>query len=421
MNEARSKQTETYTTLFLGALFWFAGSLFVATRGLGWFMPEAASAEAESVDTLFQVMLFFATFIFLMVETLIIYMVVRFAFGHDRGEGEPIHGNAQLEILWTFIPAVLVFGITIYSYIVLVETTEAKDDTLQIDVTAQRFFWNFQYPDEDMELSSNHILVIPDDQVVELKMTSTDVIHAFWVAEFRVKNDVMPGRTTTLRFTPTERTGLPADVELLTLEDLNPPGPDTACPVEDPAAAPAAEEEVVEAAIEGDSGVSQGPPVMYENGYDLICAELCGANHGLMRGEVFVVSRQEYEAYLESLRAQIIAQQAQQEYALRCGGEQIKVAGRQIFYQYACQTCHMLNDADSLAMGAGPALNGVGGRAATRADYDSAEDYILTSIINPNAYIVDGYAAGVMPQNFADQIPPDQLQLLVAYLALQTE
>jgi hypothetical protein len=63
----------------------------------------------------------------------------------------------------------------------------------------------------------------------------------------------------------------------------------------------------------------------------------------------------------------------------------------------------------------------VGARAAEHPGYDSPEDYILTSIINPNAFIVDGFPANTMPPNFADQMTPEQLETMAAYLALQTE
>jgi heme/copper-type cytochrome/quinol oxidase subunit 2 len=348
----------------------------------------------------------------------------------DNSDGPPIHGNNMLELVWTIIPSIIVFVLTILSFQVLIDTTEAKDNEFEIDVTAQRFFWQFEYPtegDEEFELSTNHILVIPEGETIRLNMTSVDVIHAFWVPQFRVKQDVMPGRTTELRFTPNQTTGLPSDFELVTLDDLEVPGPDDACPVEDEVAAPEtvdvaeAVDETVDAAEDAGSAV---PPVDYENGFDLVCAELCGLNHGLMRGEVFVVEREVYDAFIESLRARNIADAAQGAYANRCGGKALLEAGRRLFSAdegYNCAQCHQLTDAGVLTVGAGPSLNGVGLRAAERPGYDNAEDYLLTSIINPNAFIVDGYPANIMPANFADQMSPEELDTMAAYLALQTE
>jgi cytochrome c oxidase subunit 2 len=431
MNTTNRSQTNWMPFLMM-ALFWVAGSAFVGIYGVDWFMPVAASAEAEAVDGLFRFMLIIATFIFLMVETLMIYFAIKYGLMRDKNDdsdGEPIHGNAQLEIIWTIIPSIIVFIVTIYSFQVLVDTTEAKNDELAIDVVGQRFFWQFTYPDENPDdeidpISQNHVLVLPQNRNVVLNMNSIDVIHAFWVPAFRVKNDVMPARTTELRFTPTELTGLPPDFQLVTEEELDIPGPDTACPVEEATAttSEAAAEPEVARAIEGTT--REVPPVDYSNGHDIVCAELCGGNHGLMRGEVFVVTPEEYEAYLETLMALDKQASAQQAYAIRCGGEQIKVAGRQLVGPdgYNCTSCHMLPDAGQNAMGAGPSWIGIGTRAATQhTDYASAEDYLLTSIINPNAHIVEGYAAGIMPQNYADIMSEEDLNLIVAYLALQTD
>jgi len=402
---------------------WTLISLYAYQNGAKWFMPTAASQEAEAVDELFRWMLGIGTFVFLLTQTLLWYFVIRYGFMRDKNDdsdGPHIHGNNTLELIWTIVPSIIVFFLTVYSFQVLIDTTEAKDNEFPIEVTARRFFWEFKYPNlvDDTELSSQHVLVLPVNEPIRLEMDSLDVIHAFWVPEFRVKNDVMPGRTTQLRFTPTKTTGLPDDFELVTLDDLDIPGPDDVCPEESAtmsasAAAPA------DTAAESAGG--DQPPVDYEIGYDVVCAELCGGNHGLMRGEVFVVEREVYDAYVESLRARSIQAKAINEQATRCGGQAVLEAGRGIFAQYGCNTCHILTDAGALNAIQGPSLDGIGSRAANQVGYADAQDYIRSSIINPNAFIVDGYPAGLMPQNFVDQMSPEELNLIVAYLSLMTD
>jgi len=437
MENSRESYSSNSDLIFvvIAVVFWAVGGIIAYQYADDWFLPDPASVEAESVDNLFKFMMGVGTFIFLLVETSLFFLVVRYGFMRDRNDdsdGPPIHGNNVLEIVWTIIPSIIVFVLTILSFQVLLDTTEAKDNEFEIDVTAQRFFWTFEYPtdgEDDIELTTSHILVVPEGETIRLNMTSVDVIHAFWVPQFRVKQDVMPGRTTELRFTPNQTTGLPDDFELVTLDDLEVPGPDDACPVEDEVTAPE-EVDVGEAVDEltdedgEESGGASAPPVDYENGFNLVCAELCGLNHGLMRGEVFVVEREVYDAFIESLRVREIANAAQGEYARRCGGRALLEAGRRLFSVddgFNCAQCHQLDDAGSLVMGAGPSLNGVGDRAAERPGYNGAEDYLLTSIINPNAFIVEGYSANLMPANFADQMTPEELETMAAYLALQTE
>lgn len=434
----------------IAAVIWLAAAVAAFLYGDEWFMPTAASVEAESIDNLFRFMLGIATFIFLLVETCVFYFAVRYGLMRnkaDNTDGPPIHGNSTVEIVWTLIPAAIVFLLTILSLQVLIDTTEAKDNELEINVQGQQFFWSFTYPDEEFELTANHVLVVPQDQVVRLRMESVDVIHAFWVPEFRVKQDVMPGRVSEVRFTPSLSTGLPPEFENIgaqvdelrtevetlttTVEEVNAAVEaeqplEGICPTSeatDPAMAEVpAEQETTggepDQSAEDNEGQA-GPPVNYSTGFDIVCTELCGANHGLMRGAVFVVEQEEYEAYIEFLRLQKQQQDLNQQLAISCGGEPIRVAGRQIFNTYGCNTCHQLEDAGALVMGAGPSLNNVVADAINYGGEENPREYIYNSIINPNAFIVPGYSPGIMPQNFIDRIPEDELTILVEYLAMQ--
>ncbi|MBZ0310782.1 MAG: c-type cytochrome [Anaerolineae bacterium] len=385
VRKPEQNQTINYPLVIAAIVVWTIISFIVGLYGAEWFMPEAATVEADAVDNLFRFMLGFGTFIFLLVETLIFYFAIRYGFMRDRNDesdGPPVHGNNTVEIVWTIIPAIIVFALTIYSFQVLIDTTEAKDGEREIKVTGQQFFWSFEYPDEQYQLKINHILVVPEDQAIKLAMNSEDVIHAFWVPAFRVKQDVMPGRTSNLRFTANKHTGLP-DPSLINIYDPT-------------------------------LTVDQIDELDF--GYEIVCAELCGALHGRMRGKAFVVTDEEYEEFLEGLREIEREKERQRQEALE-NLDALKELGRTLFATYGCNACHQLTDANSLNMGQGPSLNGLEERAATYPGYESAEDYIHTSIINPNAHVVEGYAPGIMPQNFASRIPPEDLDILVTYLA----
>lgn len=448
-----SSNSQTNIIAIVGVVaVWVILSVIVYLNADKWFMAEAASVEADAIDGLFKFMMGIGTFIFLLVQSLLFFFLFRYGIFRDRkdtSDGPPIHGNNAIEITWTLIPAFIVFILTIYSFQVLIDTTQAQDDEFVVNVLGQRFFWEFNYPnpnaDEDIELAAQHVLVLPANQSIRLNLQTIDVMHAFWVPQFRVKQDLLPGRTTELRFTPNQVTGLPDDIAAQVAEVAEgrleiPIVPDdpAMCPAEEELTVIAAEAETEIEASEAESGEtgeegdlapvvleeeaeSSGdqPPVNYGIGYPIVCAELCGGNHGLMRGEVFVVEQAEFDAYMDSLRQRQIQRQRQQELALFCGGAQIADAGRSLFMQYGCNTCHQLVDAGSNNMGQGPSLNAVGARALP-AGYADHQDYIRTSIVNPNAYIVDGYPANLMPQNYAQQMTPDELDLLVAYLTLQT-
>jgi cytochrome c oxidase subunit II len=194
-------------------------------------LPEEASSQAGEMDTLYDVLAVASVFIFALVVSILFVSVVRFRrrFG-DEADGEPIHGHTGLEVVWTAIPAIIVTGAAVYSGIVLADIEKPKPRTEVIDVRAQQFAWTFDYPGPGVKNAGELHLV--KDQNYKFKLKAKDVIHSFWVPEFRLKKDAVPGMTTEVRVKPT-RTGT----------------------------------------------------------YSLVCAELCGLGHPTMRATVKVEDR----------------------------------------------------------------------------------------------------------------------------------
>ena len=268
-------------TLLIGIVLTLASLWYGQNHGL---LPVAASDEAPLVDGLFNTMMTVSTGIFLIVEGVLIYAVIRYRRrAGDNEDGPAIEGNVPLEILWTAIPAIIVIGISLYSFDVynnmggfdphsahaapMMEnamnmpgtamaatliSTEASGQVSQLDtdsdavkkpaeltinVSGMQYAWLFTYPDNDVTTGELHL---PIGKTVEINMTASDVIHAFWIPEFRVKQDAIPGRQTNLRFTPRKA---------------------------------------------GD--------------YDLICAELCGPYHGVMKSQVVVESQEAFDSWMQ--------------------------------------------------------------------------------------------------------------------------
>ena len=160
---------------------------------IDWNGPQA-SAQADDIDTLLDVMIVLSAFVFSAVCVMLGYAVWKFrAKPGDESDGKPIHGNAKLEVVWTVIPTIIVLFAGIYSWIVL-DDIEAKDpDRMQIEVTAQQFAWRFDYPEQGVTSNELHV---PVGRQIELTLTSLDVIHAFWVPEWRIKRDIVPAGAT---------------------------------------------------------------------------------------------------------------------------------------------------------------------------------------------------------------------------------
>jgi len=251
-------------------------------------LPLDASANAPVYDSLFRVLFSIGTILFVGIVGLVLFSLWRFRRrAGDHTDGLAIEGNLLLEIVWTAIPAIVVLFVGIYSYDIYErmggmsslndhaamhrmpppETIEAsvmvadastvsgggtessprvwggigtaagEANVLPVEVTAMQFAFIFHYPEGDITSGELHV---PNGRPVELRMKANDVIHAFWVPQFRLKQDVIPGQPTVLTFTPTKA-----------------------------------------------------------GSYPIICAELCGPYHGGMRSTVVVHEPDAYEAWFQ--------------------------------------------------------------------------------------------------------------------------
>ena len=305
-------------------------------------LPVAASAQAEPIDNLFNAHFWMIAFLFSLIMVIMLYSAAVFRRKPDDEEdAEHVHGNTALEIGWTIIPTFVVIGFGVWGAFMLNALTTPNPDEIVIEVVGRQWSWTFAYPEYGDFVSTE--LVIAKDQPVLLSMNSEDVIHSFWIVEFRVKQDVVPGRTTELRITPT---------------------------------------------LEGD--------------YKLRCAEICGLNHSTMLAPVRIVSTEEFDAWVaEKMAAPKYADMTPAERgALWHSAE-----------GFACAGCHSLDG----SLGAGPTWLGIYGRqeALTDGTTISVDDaYINESVTNPNAKIVEGFAADVMPKIYAESFAEKEAEIL---------
>jgi cytochrome c oxidase subunit 2 len=204
-----------------------------------WF-PPLASKQAKEVSSLFDVMLVVSVPVFVLVEVVVVFSVIKFRQrpGQELQDGPPIHGDTRLEVIWTAIPALLLIGLCTYTYFVLRAIEKPKPNTMVVNVRGQQFTWTFQYPDIKGKTFNAIQLYLPKDRPVQFKVRTDDVIHDFWVPNFSMKIDTVPGITTSYRITPNKL-----------------------------------------------------------GAYPIVCAELCGLGHSTMRGTVHVVTPAQFAAW----------------------------------------------------------------------------------------------------------------------------
>ncbi len=163
-----------------------------------WFPPKASSF-AEETDSFFMAIMWISVVFFVLIVAAMVYFVMKFRRRPGyRGDSSALHSNT-LEITWTVIPTIIViwiFARGVYGYMDMM--TPPAGDTIDINVTAQKWDWQFQYPNGAI----SDELFIPNERNIRLRMRSIDVLHAFYVPSFRAKSDVVPGRVTTMWFRP---------------------------------------------------------------------------------------------------------------------------------------------------------------------------------------------------------------------------
>ena len=297
-------------------------------------LPESASKESTRIHFVYWFTTVIAIAVFATVVAVLAYSVIHFrARPDDDSDGPPTHGHTMLEIVWTAIPAVLVTAISIVSAVVLAENGRAGADPLVVKVTAQQFAWEFTYPNGKTYGS----LTLPKGRHVKLEITAKDVIHSFWVPEFSQKQDAVPGQTNSLVITPTHLGTFP-----------------------------------------------------------VICTELCGLGHALMRSHTDVITPAKFADFMKN-------------------GASAGPPGLAVFQANGCNSCHTFKPANATGK-IGPDLDDLKASAA-KANRGPLDKFIEESIVDPSAYVAPGFSDGVMPHIYKQQISPDQLQQLVQYLS----
>lgn len=237
------------------------GAMYALISEVFFELPAIAAEQAAQIEPFFQGHYILIAFLFSIIMVPLFYVIVVFRQKPgDETDAPHIHGNTTLEIVWTVIPVLIVLVFAVWGTILYTDVVSARSGEQVIRTIGYKWDWDFHYPDLENRYSQS--LVVEVNQPVLLEMQSRDVIHAFWVPEFRVKQDVVPYNTAIaelsfsnegyeqaardynyrpqeIRFTPTE------------------------------------------------TGV-----------YRLRCAEICGTFHWGMLANVFVLSSADYQAWV---------------------------------------------------------------------------------------------------------------------------
>ena len=223
-------------------------------------LPQSASTFAGESNALFYTLIAFA----FALGSFLTFLVVRYAIIYRRGSPAPRTGrrsrNLWLEIGWTGASMLIAFGIFAWSADLFIEREETPPNALHVIGVGKQWMWKFEHPGGQREINELHV---PVDAPVVVELGSQDVIHSFFIPAFRVKQDAVPGMSTSVWFEATK------------------PGE-----------------------------------------YNLFCAEFCGTEHSKMRGLIVAMKPADYSAWLDSQPEgdDLVAQGGNLFRALGCSG-----------------------------------------------------------------------------------------------------
>ena len=321
-----------------------------------WF-PPADSTQADKIDTLWDVLIIASVPVFVLVTVVVCFSVLEFRMrpGEEQLDGPPIHGNTRLEVIWTAVPAILIVALVTYAYLVLhdIEKAPAAGNERHVAVTGQQFAWTFAYNEGGKRFTTAQ-LYLPAGESVYFDVRAKDVIHDFWVPDFRMKIDAVPGITTHYRVTP------------------------------------------------------KNPQAIGQHA--IVCAELCGLGHAFMRSTVHVLSKPDFDKWVATVTAAKPAAGGGAAGAALTAADAKKLftSGDADTGATACASCHTLADAGATGQ-VGPDLDKV------LKGKDAA--FIKQSILDPNKVIAPGFQPNIMPPNFGDTLSAQQVDALVKYLS----
>jgi cytochrome c oxidase subunit 2 len=198
--------------------------------------PNAASSYASEVDALYAFLIGISVFFTVAICGVIIFFAIKYKRQSHADRPAPTKDGNLLEILGSVIPFILVMIIFFWGAKLYFDARIPPKDAIEVLVTGKQWMWKVQHPNGKREINDLHV---PVGVPIKLTMTSEDVIHSYYLPEFRKKMDVVPGKYTQMWFLPEE-----------------------------------------------------------EGQFNIFCAEYCGTEHSLMVGNLYVVGQEEYESWL---------------------------------------------------------------------------------------------------------------------------
>lgn len=332
--------------------FEFLSPVLDAVREGTFWMPESASTTTKWVDGTFYY-IYWVTLAFFLVTTAVgVWFAWKYRKRSDDDRTSPIAGSHTLELVWSALPALLLFSFFWVGFVGFMELSVVPAGAQEIRVTGQKWYWTFDYPSEGLSISTAPALaemaaaegeqiglVVPVGKPVKLIGNSVDVLHSMFIPAFRIKKDVMPNRYSVIWFEAT-KTGT----------------------------------------------------------FDFFCTEYCGTDHSRMITKVIVKTQDDYDAWVKAEKA-------------KQGGP---AKGDVVFAKYGCNACHSIEGVKGVGPALNGLVAKGTETLVTGESVTVDDNYLRKSLMDPGADVVQGFAPA-MP-TFAGRMEDNEVTAVIDYI-----
>ncbi|MEC9141127.1 MAG: cytochrome c oxidase subunit II [Chloroflexota bacterium] len=320
------------------------------------------SDVTKDIQTLYEIIFWLAVLVFVVVETGLLYAVIKYRRRPSDGMPNQVHGNRTLEIIWTIVPALVLIAIAVPTWITIFKIDDVPDNSYTIDIMGHQWWWEATYPDGTEKIvdgkreknkgpvTANEIHV-PSNRTIAFRMETADVLHSFWVPQLFGKRDIVPGRVNMLWFTP-------------------------------------------EPGLEGR---------FYGQ-----CVEFCGISHANMRLEMIVESPEAFAAWTAGLES-----------AAPAAASGLVQTGYDLFASKGCIACHSISGRDDAFGVIGPNLSLFGDRLMlASATIENNTENLAAWLTDPEAIKPGNIMSRDAPVYTSPdmELSGDEIDALVAYL-----
>lgn len=349
-----------------------------------WLRQAYSGTSQPHADEMFMWLFWFCTFWFVLLMTLMVVFVVRYRRKKGAIAPRSASHNTTLEIAWTLIPSLFLVYIFFKGFWGYMDKSVVPADAIEMNLTGFRWSWRVEYPNgAESNLTATigarpvPVFYMPAERPVKFRMNSSDVMHSFWVPDFRAKFDLLPNRYTNFWFSAKN-------------------------PMETPGHRLHPSSQADELAAQG-PGIVSAPYIPELAGVPytdhwVFCAEYCGTEHSEMAAIIRIVPEDAYNRWLTTIGD---------------GNKTPVELGRSLYVSKGCVSCHSIDGSPNT----GPTWKGVYGQEVQFTSGGKAirdENYIRESILVPGAHIVQGYSNQM--SSYQGLVTEKQLDSLIAFI-----